>query len=206
MLLDINQLKQKYNMKVTGIMHIGAHYGEEYNDYRKTFGDIPIVMWEAGADNFKKLQENIPSTDSNVTLINKGVGSFECTVSMFKETANMGQSNSMLKPLLHEKQYPGIVFNEAETVKIYPLDKWECGKQLNMINIDIQGFELHAFLGAKKTLRNVDYIITEINRAELYENCALEEELDWFLGRYGLKRVETNWAGNTWGDAFYIRQ
>ncbi len=206
MLLDLIYLKNKYNMSVNGIIHIGAHYGEEYNDYRRIFGNVPIVMWEASKDNFYKLHENIPADDANITLINKGVGSFECTVNMFKETANCGQSNSMLKPALHEKQYPGIVFNEVEEVKIYPLDKWECSAALNLINIDIQGFELHAFMGAKNTLKNVNYIITEINRAELYENCAMAEDLDWFLGRLNFKRVETTWAGNTWGDAFYIKQ
>ena len=30
-------------------------------------------------------------------------------------------------------------------------------------------------------------------------------ELDDFLKKYNFKRVETTWDGNTWGDAFYIK-
>lgn len=205
MLLNLEHLKNKYNMQVTGILHIGAHYGEEYDEYERLFGTVPIVMWEASPANFNILKSKL-SGKNNVTLINKGVGSFECEVPFYIETANTGQSNSVLKPKVHAEQYPGIIFDEISKIKVYPLDKWEPGEAYNFINIDIQGFELHAFMGAKKTLRNVNYIMTEINRAELYENCATVEEIDWYLSRFGFERVETDWAGGTWGDGFYLRK
>lgn len=192
-------------MNVTGIMHIGAHYGEEYDEYERLFGtSIPIVMWEASNDNFKVLSSKL-GDKPNVTLINKGVGPFECSVTLHKETANTGQSNSVLKPAVHLQQYPGITFDTSEVIKIYPIDKWEPGPELNFINIDIQGFELQAFMGAKKALNNVQYIMTEVNRAELYENGAMIDEIDWFLSRWNFKRVETDWSGQTWGDAFYVK-
>jgi FkbM family methyltransferase len=205
MLLNLEHLKNKYNMQITGILHIGAHYGEEYEEYERLFGAVPIVMWEASPANFDILNAKLGGKN-NVTLINRGVGSFECEVPFYMETANTGQSNSVLKPKVHTEQYPGIVFDEISNIKVYPLDKWEPGNAFNFINIDIQGFELHAFMGAKKTLRNVDYIMTEINRAELYENCATVEEIDWYLSRFGFERVETDWAGGTWGDGFYLRK
>jgi hypothetical protein len=51
----------------------------------------------------------------------------------------------------------------------------------------------------------MDYIIAEVNRDELYENCARVDEIDSFLSEYGFERKETNWEGQTWGDAFYIK-
>jgi hypothetical protein len=48
--------------------------------------------------------------------------------------------------------------------------------------------------------------MAEINRDELYENCAKIEELIEFLGSYGFKLVETDWAGGTWGDGLFIKQ
>lgn len=221
MLLNLPELKLKYNLNVTGILHVGAHYGEEYNEYINTFGsDTPIAMWEASKDNFdilhNRLQNNNPYIQQDVpqdikvspaslTLIQRGVGSFDCTTTLYKETANNGQSNSVLKPELHTVQYPGIVFNDIEEIKISPLDKWHLSNLFNFLNIDIQGFELQAFLGAKKTLSNIDYIVTEVNRAELYENCATVDEIDWYLSKWNFRRVETSWAGNSWGDAFYVK-
>jgi hypothetical protein len=48
--------------------------------------------------------------------------------------------------------------------------------------------------------------MTEVNRDEVYRNCAKIEELDNFLSSYGFVRVETTWDGGTWGDAFYKKQ
>jgi hypothetical protein len=76
----------------------------------------------------------------------------------------------------------------------------------NFINIDVQGYELEVFKGSYKTLKNIDYIISEVNRAEVYENCPYVGELDSYLQNYNFTRVETNWAGDTWGDAFYIKK
>jgi len=73
------------------------------------------------------------------------------------------------------------------------------------MNIDVQGFELEVLRGAKKTLKNIKWIMTEVNRDEVYENCCMVDEIDNFLLPYGLRRVETDWAGNTWGDALYVK-
>ncbi len=97
------------------------------------------------------------------------------------------------------------MFDSTYEVKVHPLDKYEPSKVFNMINIDVQGFELEVFRGAKNTLNNIQYVMTEVNRAELYKNCCMVEELDEFLGKYGFERKETTWDGETWGDAFYTK-
>ena len=71
--------------------------------------------------------------------------------------------------------------------------------------MDVQGYELEVLRGAKKFLTSIDFIITEVNRANVYKGCALVEELDAFLLNYGFYRAETSWEGVTWGDAFYIK-
>jgi len=34
MLLNLQELKNKYNMEITGVIHIGAHFGEEHPTYK----------------------------------------------------------------------------------------------------------------------------------------------------------------------------
>lgn len=55
------------------------------------------------------------------------------------------------------------------------------------------------------TLPYIQYIMSEVNREYMYKNCPLVDELDEYLFQFKFQRKETNWAGETWGDALYIR-
>ena len=35
MLLNFNELVKKYNMNIKGVIHIGAHYGQEHQLYKE---------------------------------------------------------------------------------------------------------------------------------------------------------------------------
>ncbi len=202
MLLDFNSLVKKYNMNIKGVIHIGAHHGQEHSLY-KSNGIKNIVYFEPLSSNFNILKNNV-GEDS--ILYNCALGNVEGDVEMFVETANKGQSSSVLEPELHKRQYPHIVFDNKEIVPMKRLDDIGLSNDYNFINIDVQGYELEVFKGGEKTLENIDYIITEVNRDEVYKNCAKIEELDKFLNTYGFERVETTWDGITWGDAFYIKK
>ena len=76
----------------------------------------------------------------------------------------------------------------------------------NFVNIDIQGYELEALRGMTKQLEYVDYIYTEINTSDVYENCANAADLDRFLGGFGFSRVATKETDQGWGDALYSRK
>lgn len=152
---------------------------------------------------FNILKNNV---GSEVILFNTALGSYTGKAKMYV-ALGAGASSSVLKPKLHITQHPDVVFSDQTIdVNLCRLDELPIQKHLyNFINIDVQGFELDVFKGATETLKNIKYIIAEVNRAELYENCTKVEQLDNFLGDFGISRVETNWAGNTWGDAFYIK-
>jgi|TARA_R100000781_G_scaffold113777_2_gene83028 FkbM family methyltransferase len=205
MLLDYEELVKKYNMNVTGVIHIGGHHGSEYDLYKKYDSIKHILFFEPDLDSYKILCDKVKGDDKVVT-VNRALGPFRGKTTFYRSKDNLGQSNSLMKPDLHARQYPHIVFNEEIEISFDHLDRYEPNKKFNLINIDVQGFELNVFIGAKKTLKNIDYIIAEVNRDELYENCARVEELDAYLGLYGFERKETSWDGMSWGDAFYVKK
>ena len=126
---------------------------------------------------------------------------------MYIETANQGQSSSILEPGIHTRQYPHITFDNKLEVDMVRLDDFiEESTDYNFINIDVQGYELEVMKGAVDTLKNVDYIMSEVNRDEVYINCSKVDELDSFLSDFGFSRVETTWDGLTWGDALYVKR
>jgi FkbM family methyltransferase len=209
MLLDFKNLKEKYKLDITGVIQVGAHYGEEFESTWLNEPSIKyILLFEPDPDNFKVLKSKTDNvkTDKTFYVVDRGLGPFSCEMTMYKETSNNGQSNSVLKPKVHLEAFPHIVFNNKTTIKIEPLDKYECSKDFNFLSIDVQGFELEVLRGARKTLKNIQWIMLEVNRAETYENCAQIDEVDEFLAKYNFKRVETSWWENSfWGDAFYIK-
>jgi FkbM family methyltransferase len=202
MLLDLEKLVKKYNMKIKGVIHIGAHFGEENGVYNN-LNLKNRIFFEPLEKNYNKLLENV----SNEFLTYKlALGNENKKIEMFVEEANMGQSSSILKPIKHLVQYPHIEFNSTEIVDMKRLDDIEIDiEKFNFINIDVQGYELEVFKGSEETLKNIDYIMSEINRDEVYENCTKINELIDFLKPYGFKLVEEDWAGYTWGDGLFIK-
>jgi len=202
MLLNLDTLNEKYDLRIKGMLHIGAHFGQELSVYER-LGIKNIMFFEPVPQTFQKLKENV---GDKAILVNTALGNMIGEVEMFTETINMGQSSSILKPEYHLIQHPTIQFNGKVKVLITKLDTFiEEKNNYNFITIDVQGYELEVFKGGLEFLKNIDYIITEVNRAELYKDCARVEELDVFLKEYGFERKETNWAGDSWGDAFYIK-
>lgn len=205
MILNFDEINKKYNLNIKGVIHIGAHYGQEFFLYKK-YNINNIILFEPLKKNYRELEKRIPK-DENIILVNKALGNDNNSIEMFVESENNGQSSSILKPKLHLEQYKHITFSEKEVVDMVKLDDFlQDRERYNFINIDVQGYELEVFKGASEVLNNIDYIICEVNRAELYENNASVYEIDSFLENYKFKRVETNWEGITWGDALYVKE
>lgn len=206
MLLDFNVLKNKYSLDVRGVLHIGAHYGQEFSIYENNNIE-KIIFFEPIPKTFEVLEKNV---GSKAMLVNKALGNENKKIMMNVETANQGMSSSILQPNIHLLQYPHIRFETQIEVDMVKLDDFIESESIeisnyNLINIDVQGYELEVFRGGEKVLENIDYIITEVNRDIVYENNALIQDLDEFLSKFGFERLETTWDGITWGDAFYIK-
>lgn len=207
MLVDFEKFSSMYNISRNGVIHIGAHYGKEIETYQKT-NVKNILFFEPLSKNFSILKERMINY-SNVKIENCALGDTDGVIKMHVEEKNEGQSSSILKPRGHLFQYPHIQFTKEEIVNITTLDKYaekNSLKNYNIIVIDVQGYELPVFKGAVNTLNNIDMIVSEVNRAELYENVTMVTELDTFLNSFNFKRVFTNWEGHTWGDAIYIKE
>lgn len=202
MLIDI----QKYiNKSICGIIQIGAHEGGELQELKKLSNNI--LMFEPQKNVYERLLKNI-GNDLNIIAENFALGSYEKTASMYKEYANGGQSSSLMQPGLHVIQYPTIMFNDTEEVQVKTLDSYMEShiKKYNLLLLDVQGYELEVLKGSPKTLNDIDYILCEVNRAELYQGCPSYIEIESYLSKFGFVCKDINWAGYTWGDAFYAKE
>ena len=65
MLISFNQIKRKYNMNITGIVHVGGHHGEEIEDYIDE-GIQNIIIFEPLLNNFQILQKKCEKLNADI--------------------------------------------------------------------------------------------------------------------------------------------
>lgn len=202
MLISLHDLVKKYKINFKGILHVGAHECEELNDYLK-YLPIDKILWvEALPNKVTLCKQKYPNVLIENAIVSDVVEKVRFNVS------NNGQSSSILEFGLHSQFHPQvhyIGYYEKETILLKDvLPKYNI--DYNFLNFDIQGAELKALKGMEEYLNKVDYLYTEVNSDYVYKECALVTELDEYLLKFGLHRVETNWTDFKWGDAFYIRK
>ena len=208
MILNLEELCHQYEIEPRGVIHIGAHEGTELTTYRKMrIGRLLFI--EANPPVFERLKANVAGAP-DIDIVNCAITNENGVASL--HVTSMDQSSSILPLKLHKELYPNI--RETHQVEVSSrkldtlLEELQISPQdFNIMNIDIQGAELLAFQGAKNLLRHIEAISTEVNFEELYEGCALINQIDDFLGTFGFVRVSTRTPYHpSWGDAFYVKK
>ena len=202
MLIPLHDLVKKYNINFKGVLHIGAHECEELNDYERYLPRTQILWVEALPGKVEFCKNKYPNLLIKNAVVSDTVETVRFNVS------NNGQSSSMLDFGLHSQFHPQVHYVTCFETETKLLKDIICNYniQYNFLNLDIQGAELKALKGMEEYLSTVDYIYTEVNSDYVYVGCALITELDDYLLKFGLHRVETKWTDCKWGDAFYIRK
>lgn len=205
---DFQAWLSKYHIQARGVIHVGAHEGQEAAAYA-ALGIDSGLFFEANPVVFTKLERHLDGY--------AGYEAFQCAITdknalVTFHVTSFDQSSSVLPLKEHARIYPDIV--EVETVEVpgRRLDDvlaqygTTCG-EYNVLSMDVQGGELLALKGAERTLAHLDAIRLEVNYEELYAGGADVYELDAFLDRHDFVRVETCCPFHpSWGDALYVRK
>ena len=208
MLIDLLQLREKYQIYPKTVLHVGAHKAEELELYKNL--NASNVYWvEANkelAGQLKMLEalRDMPNNKVFCAVVGERDGD---TVTF--HTSNNNQSSSILELGEHSSLFPDVVYTgseERETRTISSILAEVGNPKVDFLNLDIQGAELLATKGFKE-IGGVDFIYTEINSREVYKGCALVGQIDEYLEPLGFVRAETQyWNDHPWGDALYIRK
>lgn len=201
MIIDFRELFPRYKIRPAGVLHIGANVGEEAPVYLE-LGIKKQVWVEPNPNLYEQLRQNL-SGNADASILAFAAGDEQKNVVLHLSN-NAGQSSSILELGTHKTAHPEVHYVADVSVRMERMDSYDL-TGLDFLNIDVQGFELHALKGLGEKIRQFKWVYLEVNKAELYEHCALVEDIDMYLGAYGFERKETKWVGNTgWGDALYV--
>ena len=207
MLISVEELKSRFGVSPSGILHVGAHLAEEWADYeRAEWSTFSRIIWVESQHELA--QKLILALDPKRNrIINATVWS-ESGKKMNFHVASNSQSSSLLAFGTHATTYPTIKFDTDQIITTVRLDEIiKDSDDISFVNLDIQGAELEALKGLGSKLHKVRWIYSEVNKKEVYEGCAKIEEIDEYLNDFAFKRIATRWAYKTgWGDALWIKK
>lgn len=197
--------KHALDHRVTGIIHAGARLGEEAADYAEI--ECKNVWWiEGNPAVYERLYEHV--TPFGHRAISALLSDRSGEAKTFHVTNYDGMSSSVLDFGTHPEFSPDTVFVHdivRQTSTIDDIVRQAEITDVNMLVMDLQGYEGPVLRGATELLPKLDFVMSEVNKAEVYKGCTQIGELDSILKDF--RRVETYWvADQGWGDAFWVRR
>jgi FkbM family methyltransferase len=202
----------------TGVVHVGAHMGEEVPAYRD-FGWSPMYLIEANPEVVPALSAKFDG-QNDVSVLPIAVGDREGEIDFaVHKTKKGGMESASILPLWKLGEIvPVFSSDSVHKVPISTIDLLSSSgaftEKVGLVVIDVQGAELLVLKGAKQFLQTVDAVICEVNLIENYKGCALEQEIVEYmeaLGFYGRLAIyhELYDASGTfpaWGERLWLRQ
>tara|TARA_Y100000591_G_C21797151_1_gene679991 strand:- start:439 stop:1080 length:642 start_codon:yes stop_codon:yes gene_type:complete len=212
MLIKMSDLKQRFNINVKGILHVGAHTCEELSAYLQLGININNIYW---IEALPELVEKVKTQNNNIKIYQAIISDIDNKEVVFNITKNDHtgdcQSSSLLEFGSHVTSHPHVKLVDKRSMTTSRLEtvieKNNIDmKDVNFINLDIQGVELRALKSMEKYLQNIDYIYTEVNTEEVYKGCDQMNDLTEYLKKFNFKLVDARiYKQYGWGDAFYIK-
>jgi FkbM family methyltransferase len=189
-----------------GIIHVGAHLGEERDAYLALRPER-IVWVEADPVLAKQLADSIAAQPSDVPqiVVEALVTDVDDDVRPFYLFSNERLSSSVFHSTqIKRDHWPSVrETGESLTLRTSRLDTALAAagvepESIDVIVFDVQGAELLALRGAGRFLDHAHFIEVEVSQEEIYEGAPLVGEVKSFLDAHGFAQVTstTPWHGD----------
>lgn len=166
------------NQKFNTVLDIGAWCGTwsaEFAPYCKK-----IYAIEPDKTHFECLIKNLSSFD-NIELIDYAMGDTETKVSLTDD--DFTQARRIISS-------GNILMKTVDSFKFEDVD---------LIKIDVEGFEMNVLRGAKDTLKNCKFLMIELNNnSKKYDSSNVE--IEKYLGQHGFTTLIDKWP-----DKVFVR-
>ena len=158
------------------IIDIGAHKGESVIFFKSIFPDSSIISFEPDEDNFLELKK--VSEIHNSKCHNYGVGRLNIKRKFYKQSlSHLGSFLKINNNSLDSLGYSKKALNQTKIIEMISLDEF-CKNynitNIDLIKIDVQGFESEVLCGSNKILKNTKSVMVEISLYDFYDKINMD--------------------------------
>ena len=194
---DINRINKS---EICEIWDIGAHKGETTLEFSKVYKSATIRSFEPVSENFAILNDNCSHLKNQYShKIALGNSEKEVLVHLQKASVNHSLRDDLNSPI-HEGSHSEKV--SQKTIDSL-LSKFSC-KGIDLLKIDVEGYEKSVIEGAKGSLKDkrINFIFIETGLDHRFNSISSLSELLSPMGYlpYGFYDQNPHWTGtqNLW--------
>ncbi len=190
------------------IIDCGAYDGSDSVEFVRIL-NAKVHSFEPVLEIFSRLRKNT-SRCPGIRCYNLALSNQSGVQSLHVSEGGSDASSSLLVPKEHLLDHPETKFNKVLQVNTLTLDDWAKANNISNVDLlwlDMQGFELTMLSASKVVLRTVKAIHTEVSTKETYEKAGQYQNLKTFLEEEGFRVVvEAIPSGWDMGNVLFVRK
>jgi FkbM family methyltransferase len=191
------------------IIDCGAHDGADSVALAKLFKGATIHAFEPVKDLYTRLKENTRYF-KNIITYPIALADVDGEMDFYISAGASDASSSLLEPEDHLTDHPDTFFKDKTTVKTITLDNWAKVnniEKVDMLWLDMQGYELKMLMDSSAVLDVVSVIHTEVSTKATYKGVAQYKDYRSFLESKGFQ-VQIEAIPNGWdmGNVLFVRK
>jgi FkbM family methyltransferase len=188
-------LQTKVFFKKPIIFDIGAHKGKITRLFFDLYRNAKVYSFEPNKSLIEIIKQN--NQKKNLVLCNYALGEKKkeaiIDINDLDLTSSLSKTNKSSFYLKIKNLILGKKINSyKQKVKVITLDHF-CEnkkiKKIDLIKVDIEGYEYMFLQGARKMIRNVHYIIIEVQKNSMYENYS-DKKIEKFLKKNNFRLLK----------------
>jgi FkbM family methyltransferase len=192
----------------------GAHVGETVDAFRSVVPHAKFHCFEPDTSLAAGLQAKFAG-DCNVHVVAAALGA-EPGMAVFNINASRPTSSLLpaAKGLQPELQGLCRTVKQVE-VPLTSIDAYFANQRMERIDIvklDLQGYDYHALIGASRVLQVVRVVMVEVLFIEIYQGCHLFPDILHLMGEHGFKLFTLSGIHYgahdelLWADAIFVKE
>jgi FkbM family methyltransferase len=191
------------------IIDCGAHDGSDSVALAKLFKTGTVHSFEPVDELFGRLKLKT-SKYKNAFCYNLALADKNGWMDFYVSEGASDASSSLLEPMEHLNDHPSTFFKKKISVPTITLDSWAAENniaRIDMLWLDMQGFELNMLQSSESILDTVSVIHTEVSTKQTYKGVVQYDDYRSFLESEGfVLEIEAIPEGWDMGNALFVRK